>query len=159
VGNPNNLQTPDTFFELASSVEFGPYLAGPLLGRGAAVFLPDFNGPFRFSEIGLGFGYVQGHGSVVLTDPGQLVGFTASPAADELNLSFNITPLHSPQLPILGTTSLLSGRLTVTYLFDELDASQELASDATLPEPASLVVFGFAAILMCRRRTLARDFT
>jgi hypothetical protein len=59
VGNPNNLQTPDTFFELASSVEFGLYLAGPLLGRGAAVFLPDFNGPFRFSENGLGFGYVQ----------------------------------------------------------------------------------------------------
>ncbi len=155
VGDPG---FPVSFFEtfdLASSISFDSLVTGTLTGRGSALFLGSLLGLPNAS--GIGFGYVMGQGTASISDLSTLGSFTGA-TNDSRDVILSTTPLSSA-FPVLNAVSRLSGELSVTYFFDEGPAQQQPnPSNATVPEPSSLAVFGVGAVVMVgvRRRRSAR---
>jgi hypothetical protein len=156
VGDPG---FPVSFFEtfdVASSISFDSLLTGTLAGRGSALFLGPLLGLPNAS--GIGFGYVMGQGTATISDSSTLGSFTGA-TNDSRDVTLSTTPFSST-FPVLNAVSRLSGELSLTYFFDEGPAQQQPnPSNATLPEPSSLAVFGLGAVVMVgvrRRRNAQR---
>ncbi len=158
--NPNPFALPVAFFDVTSSIALGPYSGGTLDGSGVAVFPLHISPSGIFATSGTGFAFLRGVGSSTVSDSATLDDFTSTGPGGVLNLSTEFASMSSAQVALSDVTSRISGQLFVTYLYEEGGASQAPGQDpspnATVPEPASLAVLGFGALVMLRGRRRAK---
>jgi hypothetical protein len=151
--NPDPMSLPAEFMSVTAQAEIGSHLDVELRGRGVVTFWPTPALATRFSADGIGFAFVAGEGAISLNDPLTLHAFTASASSgDTLSIPLQITDLESPQLPIVSVFTQVGGTIEVSYRFDEPQAKLFAASNATVPEPSSLAVFGLGGLIMSRIR-------
>jgi hypothetical protein len=151
--NPDPMDMQAEFMSVTAQAAIDSYLDIELRGRGVVTFLPTPSLTTPFSADGMGFAFVTGQGTVSLHDPLVLDAFTASASSgDTLSIPIQISDLESPQLPIATLFTQVSGTVEVSYRFSEPQAKLFAASNATVPEPSSLAVFGLGGLIMSRIR-------
>jgi hypothetical protein len=138
------------FFSVSSDLAVGSYLNSTLVGSGSARFdsPPGRPGTVRTAP---GFAFVSGQASVALTNPVSLAAFLGGPSLPaQMTLPLGATPLMSPTFSIGDLTTRYVGQLTITYLYT--DPVQDPVDNHNVPEPKSIAVFAFGALLLVSQR-------